>query len=186
MINRAITQEYPILSSAKFETGNGFFVLKSVGRVAGVEIHYQGIVAFDMNLPKGWIYKLHKNMILIVADSEVELPEILFEYSGRLIIIKVVCMDFQKNKIMAVGKNKYISYWKSIYSKWDYAGYWESYNTGYRIGGIVKKRSLKKKTKLIKELPIKPSRTTPFQDSETTQQTGGQGTGYTGGGWGGT
>lgn len=186
MINRSIVNEYPILSSASYETGNGFFSLKSIGRVAGIELHYKGVIEFDMNVPDGWLYTFRKNYLVIVADSETPLSEILFQYRGKLTIIKLLCMDFKGNKIVAKGRNKYNSYWGKIYSSWDKAGLWESYNIGKRIGGIVKKRAIKKITRKIKELPVKPSSTTVFVDSETTRQEGGQGTGYTGGGWGGT
>ena len=103
MINRSIVNEYPILSSASYETGNGFFSLKSIGRVAGIELHYKGVIEFDMNVPDGWLYTFRKNYLVIVADSEEPLSEILFQYRGKLTIIKLLGTGKPLRQFMYAG-----------------------------------------------------------------------------------
>ena len=148
-LNKDKVKEYPQLTSLKYYFGNGMFSIKSIGRVAGLEIHFKGVPEINPQTPEGWKYEfVKKNVLLIWAETYVNITSLVFAYQGELDIRHVIGVGWHNNKIYGGRNNEYISYWNTINSEWEYAGSWENYNYGYKIGKIVKK------TSIIKPVPI--------------------------------
>ena len=147
MIEKTTTKLFPTLASAEYIYGDGNFILKPFGRIAGVEIWFQGVPSINTMLPDGWNMKFITQSMAIIwsTDSYEPLPEVLFEYEGVFHVKHCLCIDYHENRIICKGKNPYISTWKKLYSKWDYAGGYKQYKVNYLIGNVIKKRKIKKK-----------------------------------------
>ena len=174
LLEKSKVLEYPQLSSLTYYFGNGMFSVKSVGRLAGMEIIFKGVVEINPQVPEGWNLRFaKKNVLLIWAETYIEITSLVFAYQGELDISHVVGVGWHGNKIYATRNNNYISYWNAIASKWDNAGAWVNYKYGYKIGKRVSKSAI------ITPLPIE-------QEDYIVEGEGGEGVSpvYGGGGGG--
>lgn len=142
-LNRDIVAEYPQLSSLDYYYGNGKFSVKSVGRIAGLEIAFRGIAEINPQTPRGWNFKfVKKNILIIWAESTREIGTLVFGYQGDFEIKYVMGAGWHGQRIIGTENNNYISYWNAMNSNWDQAGNWANYKFGYKYGRIVMRSSI--------------------------------------------
>tara|TARA_R100000152_G_scaffold18399_1_gene10175 strand:+ start:340 stop:873 length:534 start_codon:yes stop_codon:yes gene_type:complete len=171
------------LTNIKINYGDGNCYYTSNGQWAGLEIHFRGIPNITPKLNEKWNYKLNKN-ILTILGTTFELPDIdLFGYDGELQIIRVIAIDWYKNKLIAEVENTFISTWNKTPEDYENGNFWGSYNKDYTIGvknPIIKlKQRLTKEEKILQEKQAQWEARVPIDPSEPASDA------YSGGGSGG-
>ena len=116
-----------MLATAKIWYGDGDVRLESDGACA-LEIYYVGNPIIETDLQ----YKIGPHKILIWTDYDnLFTDETLFNYTGKLKIIRVQAIGWDLNTVNATLNIENVHYWELIKSDWDYLGQWTGLNRSY-------------------------------------------------------
>ena len=138
--------------------GNGEVYLEHNSKIVALQIHFYGIIDIKSELPDGYQLYLANNKIIIFSMGLLPLPDLLFKYTGKFVINKVIASNATAEKQTINIKNPYYSYWKSLNTNWSTTSRWEDLKDIKVVGHrILKQKDIRPKLTLAQKNLVKRS-----------------------------
>ena len=138
--------------------GNGEVYLDHDSKIVALQILFFCIIDIKSELPDGYQLYLANNKIIIFSMGLLPLPDLLFKYTGKFVINKVIASNAAAEKQTINIKNQYYSYWKSFKTTWDTASRWEDLKDTKVVGHrILKQKDIRPKLTLAQKNLVKRS-----------------------------